>query len=150
MAVEVEMQVAAKAADRPSEDQFKDWVNAAWQQSASSAGVVIRVVDEVEGRRLNAAFRDKKAPTNVLSFAYEPMPGMEPRHIGDLVICAPVVSREAAEQGKSVTAHWAHLVVHGMLHLQGFDHVADTEAERMESLETQILKSLGFPAPYDN
>lgn len=149
MTVEVEVQRAADASDLPSEDQIDDWVNAAWQRPESSAGVVIRIVDEEEGRRLNAEFRHKDAATNVLSFAYEPVPGMVPPHVGDLVICAPVVTREAAEQGKTVTAHWAHMVVHGMLHLQGFDHADDTEADRMESLETLILESLGFPAPYE-
>lgn len=144
------MQVAADASELPTRDQFQDWVNAAWQRPASSAGVVIRVVGDDEGRRLNAEFRHKDVPTNVLSFAYEPVPGMVPPHIGDLVICAPVVSREAAGQHKSLTAHWAHMVVHGMLHLQGFDHSDDEDAERMESLETQILTSLGFPAPYEH
>ena len=97
---------------------------------------------------MNSRFRAKDRPTNVLSFPYERMPGMPVHHVGDLVICAPVVEREAAEQHKAVEAHWAHMVVHGVLHLQGFDHTDDNEAARMEELETDILAALGFPAPY--
>jgi probable rRNA maturation factor len=149
MTLEVDLQVAVEAADLPTEEDFVRWANAAWQGDEDAAsGVVVRLVDVAESRRLNAEYRHKDHPTNVLSFPYEPMPGMAFHHIGDLVICAPVVAEEAAQQGKPATAHWAHMVVHGMLHLQGFDHVDNTEAERMEALETGILDELGFAAPY--
>jgi probable rRNA maturation factor len=149
MTLEVDLQIAVDAPDLPTEEDFVRWAKAAWRGEADAAsGVVVRLVDVAESRRLNAEYRHKDHPTNVLSFPYEPMPGMPFHHIGDLVICAPVVADEAAEQGKPAAAHWAHMVVHGMLHLQGFDHVDTGEAERMEAMETGILKELGFDAPY--
>jgi len=149
MTLEVDLQIAVDAADLPSEAQFLHWATAAWRGDASAAaGVVVRLVDTAESRRLNAEFRHKDTPTNVLSFPYEPLPGMAFHHVGDLVICAPVVAQEAVGQGKPALAHWAHMVVHGMLHLQGFDHAGDADAERMEALETGILTGLGFAAPY--
>ncbi len=117
-------------------------------EDASDAEVVVRLVGEAEGRRLNREFRGRDRATNVLSFPFEPPPGVELDHLGDLVICAPVVAREATAQGKSPEAHWAHMVVHGMLHLQGYDHQNDDQAAIMEGLETQILAGLGYPAPY--
>ncbi len=104
--------------------------------------LTIRLVDLDESQALNRDYRGKDKPTNVLSF------GGDAEVLGDLVICAPVVEREAAEQGKTLRAHWAHMVVHGCLHLQGLDHEDDAEAERMEARETRILKRLGFPDPY--
>jgi probable rRNA maturation factor len=149
MTLEVDLQIAVSATGLPTEADFQRWANAAWQGKQDAAsGVVVRLVDVAESRRLNAQYRHKDHATNVLSFPYEPMPGMPFHHVGDLVICAPVVADEAAGQGKPATAHWAHMVVHGMLHLQGFDHVDNAEAERMEALETGILEGLGFAAPY--
>ncbi|MCB1878230.1 MAG: rRNA maturation RNase YbeY [Chromatiales bacterium] len=111
--------------------------------------LVIRLVDEGESAQLNGAYRGKPGPTNVLSFPYEKPPGMDDLpHIGDLVICKQVVEREAQEQGKSAESHYAHMVVHGVLHLRGFDHLSDEEAQIMETLETRILAGLGFPDPY--
>ncbi|MFA5940774.1 MAG: rRNA maturation RNase YbeY [Sinimarinibacterium sp.] len=104
--------------------------------------LTIRVVDEDESRALNAGYRGKDKPTNVLSF-----PGSGGL-LGDLVICAPVVAREALEQGKPARAHWAHMVVHGCLHLRGYDHEHDLDAQRMEAREKRILKGLGFADPY--
>jgi len=126
---------------------------ARWAQAAlagSGAGVAevnLRLVDADESRRLNARYRGKRRPTNVLSFTYD-MPAGRPGLIGDLVICAPVVAREAEVQGKTRRAHWAHMVVHGILHLQGHDHVRETDAQAMESAEIRILKRLGFSNPY--
>ena len=109
----------------------------------------LRLVDEAESADLNQRYRGKAGPTNVLSFPFEPPPGIKgPRYLGDLVICVPVVVREAAEQGKATEAHWAHLVVHGVLHLLGYDHLDETEAQEMEALETRLLANLGFPPPY--
>ena len=105
--------------------------------------LTIRIVDEPESRALNRDYRGKDKPTNVLSFG-----GEGGAVLGDLVICAPVVAREAVEQDKRLRAHWAHMVVHGCLHLQGYDHEAEAEAEKMEAREIRILKSLGFPDPY--
>jgi len=123
------------------------WVRAALQ--SGTFRVTVRFVDEPEGLALNRDFRGKAYATNVLSFPYQLPEGMpEAERAGDLVLCVPVVAREAAEQGKSFEAHCAHLIVHGMLHLQGYDHETEEEAEAMEERERQILARLGFPDPY--
>lgn len=150
MALDVTIQVAVPGAATPDEGRLRAWANAAWQAGAAQAEIVVRITDEDESRRLNHEFRGRDAPTNVLSFPFDPLPEIDLHHIGDLVICAPVVEREAHQQGKPPDAHWAHMVVHGVLHLQGYDHQTDAEAERMETLETRILEGLGFPAPYDD
>ncbi|MDC7705209.1 rRNA maturation RNase YbeY [Vogesella indigofera] len=133
----------------PEGKQWRRWCQAALQRDVRQAQVSLVVVDEAEGRALNRDYRGKDYATNVLSFALnegDSVAGMP--LFGDLVFCAPVVAREAAEQGKSLDAHYAHLAVHGMLHLQGFDHEADDEAEAMEALETVILGKLGYADPY--
>jgi probable rRNA maturation factor len=150
MALAVEVQLALAAAGVPDRQRLTDWARAAWREPQRDAGVVVRVCDEAESRRLNHDYRGRDSATNVLSFPYEAMPGVGVDHVGDLVICAPVVAREAVEQGKAVDAHWAHMVVHGMLHLQGYDHENDREAAEMEALESAILQGLGFPEPYLN
>lgn len=122
------------------------------------AELTIRITNEAESAELNQRYRRRSGPTNILSFPFEPPPGLDPEQaaatgitalLGDLVICAPLVRREAAEQGKAETAHWAHLVVHGVLHLLGFDHLTATEAAPMEALEITILAALGFSTPYE-
>ncbi|MEA3638936.1 MAG: rRNA maturation RNase YbeY [Lamprobacter sp.] len=122
------------------------------------AELTIRITDEAESSALNQQFRGRSGPTNILSFPFALPPGIDATDpavaglgalLGDLVICAPLVQREAAEQGKTETAHWAHLVVHGTLHLLGFDHITPTEAAPMEALEIHILGTLGFPSPYE-
>ena len=151
MAVEVEVQLALHDTGVPDGRRITDWARAAWLAPEQDAEVVVRVTDEVESRQLNHDYRGKDRPTNVLSFPFGPLPpGIDLRHVGDLVICAPVVAREARQQGKSTEAHWAHMVVHGMLHLQGHDHQSDEQAGRMELLETEILAGLGYPAPYSD
>lgn len=139
------VQVAVQAHAVPVRAQLRQWVTAAL---ACDAEVTLRIVDAPEGRRLNAQFRGKDYPTNVLTFTYgEPFaPGMP--LAGDIVLCAPVVEAEAAEQAKSVAAHYAHMVVHGMLHLQGYDHETDDDAQRMEARERVLMTQLGFPDPY--
>lgn len=144
----VEVQYAVEGASLPSPAQLGDWAQAAWRDDSRNAEVVIRVAGEAESRRLNHEFRGRDSATNVLSFPYDPLPEIDLDHVGDLVICAAVVEREAVEQGKPPLAHWAHMVVHGVLHLQGFDHASDRQAEEMESLETKILDRLGYPPPY--
>jgi len=149
MTLAVEVQIAAADASLPSQRQLSDWALAAWQEEGvRDAEVVVRVTDEAESRRLNHEFRGRDKATNVLSFPFDPVPEIDLDHVGDLVICAPVVAREAVEQGKQADAHWAHMVVHGMLHLQGYDHETDEQAAEMETLETQVLTGLGYPAPY--
>lgn len=133
----------------PSPAAFARWVGAALGNTRR-AQLSLRVVGEAEGRELNRQYRDKDYATNVLTFALnegeDAVPGLP--LFGDIVLTAPVVAREAEEQGKAVEAHYAHLTVHGVLHLQGFDHQTDGEAEAMESLETRILARLGYPDPY--
>jgi probable rRNA maturation factor len=143
----IELQIASDATALPTGEQVAAWVSAA-RLDDGAATIVVRIVDEPESRRLNRDFRGKDRPTNVLSFPFETPPGIPEEHLGDLVICAPVVLREAREQQKQPEAHWAHMVVHGVLHLQGFDHQNSGEAEEMESLERHILARLGYSDPY--
>lgn len=142
------VQYASDDSDLPSEDDFNTWVTAALNGQRDAAELSIRLVDEAEGRQLNCTYRHKDYATNVLSFSADLPPEVGSPLLGDLVICAPVVMREATEQGKDVQAHWAHMTVHGVLHLLGMDHQTDTEAEVMEAQETAILATLGFADPY--
>lgn len=140
--LDLSVQYACKEAALPPRADFRRWARAALEGGGQ---VTIRVVDADEGRALNADYRGKDYATNVLSFPYE----TAPRLMGDLVICHPVVLSEAAAAGKTPEAHYAHLVVHGMLHLQGYDHeTSDQDAEAMESAERKILAALGYPDPY--
>ncbi|MET0066604.1 MAG: rRNA maturation RNase YbeY [Candidatus Thiodiazotropha sp.] len=132
----------------PGDDLLQSWAEAALEPGRNEVELVIRLVDETESQQLNRDYRGKDRPTNVLSFPFDAPDVVPISLIGDLVICVPVVSREADEQHKSLTAHWAHMVVHGVLHLQGFDHQTDAQAEQMESLEREILQGLNFPDPY--
>lgn len=138
------VQYAVGPEGAPSRAQFRKWALAALQQG--EAQVTLRIVGEGEGRELNRDYRGKDYATNVLTFVYDDLPGGS--RAGDMVLCAPVVAREAAEQGKTVEAHYAHLTVHGMLHLQGYDHEDDAEARAMEALESEIVTRLGYPDPY--
>lgn len=146
----LDLQLATDVLDLPAAAAFQQWIDAALADLEAPAEVVIRVVGEAEGRRLNRDYRDKDYATNVLSFPFEAPPPVLSELLGDLVLCAPVVAREAAEQGKVPIAHWAHLVVHGVLHLRGYDHQTEDEAAEMEGLEREILAGLGFPDPYAN
>jgi probable rRNA maturation factor len=148
MGIAVELQVASEADEIPPDSRFQRWAEAALAGRRRDAELVVRVVDEAESRQLNHAYRGKDSPTNVLSFPFEAPPGVPSEHIGDLVICAPVVQREAAEQGKDAESHWAHMTVHGVLHLLGYDHSEDDQAEAMEALERTILAGLHFADPY--
>lgn len=141
------VQYACNADGVPSRPQFRAWARAALNADGMRGGqITLRLVDAEEGQSLNRDYRGKDYATNVLSFPYE----IEPVVIGDLAICHPVVAREAAEQGKTLEAHYAHLVVHGVLHLQGYDHeTGEADAARMEDKEREILASLGFADPYN-
>jgi probable rRNA maturation factor len=146
--VSVDLEDASGATGVPSAAQFQRWAEAAFAGRRDAAELSIRVVDEREGAEFNARYRGKDHATNVLSFPAELPTGVPLSTVGDLVICATVVAREAAEQGKPTEAHWAHLTVHGCLHLIGYDHEDDSQAAEMEPLETAILAGLGFPDPY--
>ena len=132
----------------PTAEQIEQWATAAVQPQSDEVEMTVRIVDEAESHALNLNYRGKDRPTNVLSFPFECPDEVELPLLGDLVICRQVVEREAQEQDKPVMAHWAHMVVHGSLHLLGYDHIEDDEAEEMESLETQIMTGLGFADPY--
>ncbi len=132
----------------PTAEQIEQWATAAVQPQSDEVEMTVRIVDEAESHALNLNYRGKDRPTNVLSFPFECPDEVELPLLGDLVICRQVVEREAQEQEKPLMAHWAHMVVHGSLHLLGYDHIEDDEAEEMESLETQIMTGLGFADPY--
>lgn len=151
--IELDLQCAS---DRvvPEETELKHWCELALRQRTADSELTIRLVDEPEGRELNRTWRQKDYATNVLSFPADlpdgpdGVPLLDIPLLGDLVICVPVVEREAAEQGKPLSAHWAHLVIHGCLHLLGYDHIDDDEAQEMEDLERQLLAELGHADPY--
>ena len=132
----------------PPESDFQRWLEAVLPQFQEESEVTIRLVDEAESQQLNHTYRGKEKPTNVLSFPFEAPPCIELPLLGDLIICRQVVEREAVEQEKSLEAHWAHMVIHGSLHLLGYDHIEDDEAEEMEGIETEIMLALGYPDPY--
>jgi probable rRNA maturation factor len=137
------VQFASAAADLPSRAQIRRWVAAALEQPAE---ITVRIVDAEEAQALNHDYRDKDYVPNVLTFEYgEITPGVLG---GDVVICAPVVEREAREQGKPLKAHYAHMTIHGVLHLQGYDHIEPADADVMESREAVILKPFRIPNPY--
>ena len=146
--IELDLQIASEG-QAPSLEQLQQWCALALRQRSADSELTIRLVDEPEGRELNNTWRHKDYATNVLSFPADVPEGLlDIPLLGDLVICVPVVEREAAEQDKSLEAHWAHLVIHGCLHLLGYDHIDDDEAEEMESLEQNLLAELGHPDPY--
>ena len=147
--IELDLQIASSATALPSHADFLTWCCLALRQRTAPSELTIRLVDSAEGLELNSTWRGKDYPTNVLSFPADIPEGLlDIALLGDLVICVPVVEQEAAEQGKTLTAHWAHLVIHGCLHLLGYDHIDDAEAEEMEALERQLLAEIGHPDPY--
>ena len=135
------VQYASNATKLPTRPQFRRWVKAALEQDVQ---IALRIVDEIEGRALNMSYRGKDYATNVLTFVYDDTAPL----YGDVVLCAPVVAREAKEQGKELLAHYAHLTIHAALHLQGYDHEKKRDAEKMEARETALLLKLRYPAPY--
>jgi probable rRNA maturation factor len=142
------IQRATRASGIPSDAEFHKWIGAALTKDTKDTGKVeigLRIVNESEGRKLNREFRHKDYATNVLTFVYDDPPALS----GDIVLCANVIKKEATRQHKDLAAHYAHLTVHGVLHLQGFDHDADASAEVMEGLEIEILGSLGYENPYE-
>jgi len=148
MNLALDLQVAANGRV-PVPALFRRWVRAALAGvRRRRVALTVRVVDARESARLNRRYRGKQGPTNVLSFGFEPPPGVKSDCLGDLVVCAPVVRREARTQGKPEAAHWAHMVVHGIMHLRGYNHDTERDADVMERRETRILRTLGYPNPY--
>ena len=148
--LDVAVGYAAPRKGVPASASFRRWIEAALKgaKRRKATEVSVRIVDTEEGQALNLQYRGRDYATNVLSFPVELPPGVDLPLIGDLVICAPVVAREAAEQGKKPADHWAHLTIHGTLHLLGYDHIDEAEAEAMEALETKVLAGLGISDPY--
>ena len=145
----IDLQIACEQeSGLPTAEQIEQWATAAVQPQSDEVEMTVRIVDEAESHELNLNYRGKDRPTNVLSFPFECPDEVELPLLGDLVICRQVVEREAQEQDKPLMAHWAHMVVHGSLHLLGYDHIEDDEAEEMESMETQIMTGMGFADPY--
>lgn len=149
MTVTLDLQVITQTSV-PELLQFEQWVSAALQLAAvnDDCELTIRLVDDSESAELNQTYRGKAAATNVLSFPFDAPVDLKPRLLGDLVVCAPVVAEEAAEQHKLLAHHWAHLTIHGCLHLLGYDHIEETQAEQMETLEINILQTLNIQNPY--
>lgn len=145
----VDLQVACGDKSVPEIKDFQGWVEAALKPYKKPFELTIRLVNSDESRQLNYQYRGKDKATNVLSFPFEVPEGIELDLLGDLVICVDVVEQEAIAQHKNSSAHWAHMTVHGCLHLLGFDHIEDDEADEMEALETKIITGLGFAAPYE-
>jgi len=131
----------------PSDAELRHWAQLALADHTPDS-LLIRITDRTESQALNHQYRGKNQPTNILSFPFVAPPGLPHDHLGDLVICAPVVTQEATDQHKPEIAHWAHLVIHGVLHLRGYDHQNPAEATHMETLECQMLHTLGYPNPY--
>jgi len=150
MSTDIEVQYASEEPQLPSEAQIKNWVETSLQRYSQRFSLCIRIVDSDESQNLNNQYRGKDKPTNVLSFSFD-MPecvDAETEILGDLVVCASIVANEAKEQNKALFDHWAHMIVHGVLHLLGFDHIKDSEALEMEQLERDILAVLSIADPY--
>jgi probable rRNA maturation factor len=147
VAIEVDLQLAGEWPGVPGEEDFRRWIVAALDDR-EDAELTVRVVGRAESRRLNRTYRQKDQETNVLSFPADLPEDVDLPLLGDIVVCAPLVAEEASDQGKRVSAHWAHLTIHGVLHLLGHDHQVVDEAEQMEALEISLLSSLGIANPY--
>ena len=145
----VDIQLADSSAKTPDAQHIRGWVAAVFTTlGRSPLALTVRVIGEEEMAKLNRRYRGRNQSTNVLSFPIEPLPGMRTDLLGDIVVCGPVVDREAAIQHKSPMGHWAHMVVHGLLHLFGYDHESDQDAMAMEALEKSMLEGLGYSDPY--
>lgn len=147
--LQLDLQLATNDGSVPTEAEFRRWATAAIDAVAEQRKcLTLRIVDEAEIHQLNRDYRGKDQATNVLSFPFQPLPGIEVALLGDIIICAAVVALEAQEQGKMKCAHWAHMVVHGVFHLCGYDHVEEQQAQVMEQLEADVLAGLGYENPY--
>jgi probable rRNA maturation factor len=144
----LDIQIATESGDYPSEQQFQSWVDTVLSDRNQDGEVVIRLVDTAESAELNQQYRHKTGPTNILSFPFEAPPGIEMDLLGDLVICAPLILQEAQQQHKQPADHWAHITIHGILHLLGYDHIVEADAEAMEALEIKLLNMLNIANPY--
>lgn len=144
----VEIQTIFESAGQPSEAHIQLWVDTALEEVNHDTEIVVRIVDEQESAELNEQYRHKQGATNILSFPVEIPEGIDLNLLGDLVICAPVLEQEAQQQNKVLAHHWAHIIIHGVLHLLGYDHLDDEQAEDMENKEIALLQKLNIPNPY--
>ena len=144
----LEIQIETAASNLPSESQLQAWVDVALKEYGKESELVIRIVDIEESTELNEHYRQKTGPTNILSFPFEAPEHIELDLLGDLVVCASVLEKEALEQQKTLHDHWAHIIIHGVLHLLGYDHIEDDQAQIMEAKEIQLLKELNITNPY--
>ncbi len=145
----VEIQLASKSKFIPDQQQFQNWVDAVLTDESQHSEIVIRVIDEDEMIEYNEQYRHKSGATNILSFPFEAPDSVESDLLGDLLVCAPVIETESKQQKKTLENHWAHIIVHGVLHLIGYDHINDMDAEEMEALEVMILKTITINNPYE-
>jgi probable rRNA maturation factor len=151
MPIKIDLQLAVDGYPVPDAERIQGWTEAALHAIRRDAEeMTVRITDEAESAALNERYRSRRGATNVLSFPFEEPDEVRTGLLGDLVVCAPVVEQEARDQGKSLDAHWAHMIVHGVLHLCGHDHVEEDTARRMEDIEKEIMHSLGFANPYDD
>jgi len=148
LSIRVVIQNASSAVALPARRGLRTWARSAAEAGGPAAEITLRIVDEAESRALNSRYRDKDRATNVLSFPFEDPPGVTTSVLGDVVICAPVVEREAHASGRPAQAHWAHMVIHGVLHLRGYDHERDEDAARMQAMESELLSGFEFSDPY--
>ena len=148
MTIRIDIQRVAEQDDIPDNKLIRKWIRTVLQGQRTDAELTVRIVGSGEATRLNEQWRGKQGPTNVLSFSFEDDLGVAPDFLGDIVICAPVIHREASEQNKQLEAHWAHMIIHGTLHLLGYDHQKKAETRKMETLEINLLESLGYRNPY--
>ena len=144
----LDIQIATEYRDYPSEQQFQLWVDTVLKDANADSEIVIRLIDNEESAELNQQYRHKVGPTNILSFPFEAPEGIEMDLLGDLAVCAPLIAEEARQQGKPLLHHWAHITIHGVLHLLGYDHIENGEADEMETLEIALLSQLNIPNPY--
>jgi len=145
----LEFQIVSESQQIPAQEKFKKWIDAILRDEAENSEVVIRIVDEQEMIQFNSQYRGKNNSTNILSFPFDPPEGVDSDLLGDLLVCAPVVEKEAKQQDKLLEHHWAHMIIHGVLHLIGYDHINDADAEEMEALEIKILRSIKIDDPYE-
>lgn len=149
MNLDLDLQIACSDTEKlPSEEAFLSWISPALPQNGTTYELTVRIVDEEESQTLNREYRGKDKTTNVLSFPFEVPEGIDIPLLGDLIICKQVVELEAEEQNKTLFHHWAHMVIHGTLHLRGYDHINEDDAQEMESLEISTLSQLDIPNPY--
>ncbi len=146
----IEIQRICETPSQPTDEQLERWVNTAFADLKEDFELVIRIVDENESAQLNDTYRHKQGSTNILSFPFDVPDDVDLNLLGDLVICAPVLEREAMQQNKPLQNHWAHIVIHGTLHLLGYDHIDEVEAIEMENQEIALLQTLSIPNPYED